>query len=231
MTKPGWRLVLVLGLFPLLVGLDQATKIYAVHAMGDTMRDGILVSDHARRIMGDWLWFFIAYNPGSAFSLAPWKLVPFLSPTIFYTILTVVALGFLWVYGKRHPESLLRTGAVCIAAGAMGNLIDRWHMGHVVDFISFGVPGILWRWPTFNVADIAISTGVGILLFGEWVLSLGTKSASVVVPQQIIQAPDAAPPAPSDALLQTPSADAPASSPDVLEPGTQAQPAHTEKDA
>lgn len=222
MTKPGWRLVLVLGLFPLLVGLDQATKIYAVHAMGDTMRDGILVSDHARRILGDWLWFFIAYNPGSAFSLAPWKLVPFLSPTIFYTILTVVALGFLWAYGRRHPESLLRVGAVCIAAGAMGNLIDRWFMGHVVDFISFGVPGVLWRWPTFNVADIAISTGVGILLFGEWVLTLGSKAAPAVVAQQIIQAPDAP--------EQIPYPDAAASS-EASAPGTQAQPAPTEKNA
>ena len=223
MTKPGWRLVLVLGLFPLLVGLDQATKIYAVHAMGDTMRDGILVSDHARRILGDWLWFFIAYTPGSAFSLAPWKLVPFLSPTVFYSILTAVALVFLWVYGKRHGESLLRIGAVCIAAGAMGNLIDRWFMGHVVDFISFGVPGILWRWPTFNVADIAISTGVGILLFGEWVLTLGsTKAASVVVPQQIIHAPDAP--------EQIPYPDAAASS-EASAPGTQAQPAPTEKNA
>lgn len=223
MTKPGWRLVLVLGLFPLLVGLDQATKIYAVHAMGDTMRDGILVSDHARRIMGDWLWFFIAYNPGSAFSLAPWKLVPFLSPTIFYTILTVVALGFLWVYGKRHPESLLRTGAVCIGAGAMGNLIDRWFMGHVVDFISFGVPDISWRWPTFNVADIAISTGVGILLLGEWVLSLGAKAAPAVAAQVIAD--------PSDTPEQAPSSDASASPEAPSEPGTESQPAPPEKDS
>lgn len=200
MTKPSWRLVLVLALFPIVVGLDQATKYLAVNSMGDTLRDGFLVSDHARRVMGDWLWLFIAYNPGSAFSLAPWKLVPFLSPTIFYTILTVVAMGFLWTYGKRHPESLLRVGAVCIASGAMGNLIDRWLMGHVVDFISFGVPGILWRWPTFNVADIAISTGVGILLFGEWVLTLGSKAA-LPVATQVITSPEAN--SPSDTVAET----------------------------
>lgn len=175
MKSSHWRLAMVLALFPILVGLDQATKFAAVRSMGDAMRDGILVSDHARSILGDWLWFFIAYNPGSAFSLMPQKLAPFLSPTVFFTLLTFVAIGFLFAYGRRHKEALLRVGAVCISAGALGNLIDRWRIGHVVDFISVGIPGVLWRWPTFNVADIAICTGVGVLLFGEWVLTWNSK--------------------------------------------------------
>lgn len=199
MKSSPWRLALVLGLFPILVALDQATKVVAVHAMGDAMRDGILVSDHARSILGDWLWFFIAYNPGSAFSLAPWKLVPFLSPTVFYSILTLAALVALFVYGKRHQETILRVGAICIAAGAVGNLIDRWRIDHVVDFISVGVPGVLWRWPTFNVADVCINIGVGCMLFGEWVMAwnsrrLGKTAGSA--PAQVVPEPDA--PAASD---------------------------------
>ena len=174
-SKSHLRLSIVLGLFVALVALDQLTKIAAVNSMGDSLRDGILVSDHARRIVGDWVWFFIAYNPGSAFSLAPQKLVPFLSPTVFFSILTFVALGFLIAYGRRHQETLLRVGAACIAAGAMGNLIDRWRLGHVVDFVSVGMPGVLWRWPTFNVADSAICVGVGILLCGEWLLTWNGK--------------------------------------------------------
>jgi len=183
----------VLGLFPVLVALDQATKIYAVSQLGDTVRDGILVSDHARRAMGDWIWLFIAYNPGSAFSLTPQKLVPFLSPTLFFSLLTFGALGFLVAYMRRHPQALLRAGAVCIGAGALGNLIDRWRLGHVIDFFSVGVPGILWRWPTFNVADVAICTGVGILLFGEWVLER-TRTSWVETPSGI--GPRIAPPSP-----------------------------------
>lgn len=174
-SKSHLRLSIIFGLFVAIIALDQFTKILAVNSMGDSLRDGILVSDHARRIAGDWVWFFIAYNPGSAFSLAPQKLVPFLSPTFFYTILNIVALVFLIAYGRRHQETLLRIGAACIAAGALGNLFDRWRLGHVVDFISVGMPGVLWRWPTFNVADSAICIGVGILLFGEWVLTWNGK--------------------------------------------------------
>lgn len=192
MNKPNWRLIFVFGLFFVLVGIDQASKMAILHTLGDSVRDGILVSDHARRVAGDWLWLFIAYNPGSAFSLAPWKLVPFLSPTIFYTILTTIAFVFLWIYGRRHRETLLRVGAVCIAAGALGNLIDRWHLGHVVDFVSVGVPGVLWRWPTFNAADVTINVGVGIILFGDWVLA---RFAPRSVPTTIISAPEPTPPA------------------------------------
>lgn len=191
MTASQRRLAFVLGLFPVLVGLDQASKFAAVRFLGDTMRDGILVSDHARNVAGDWLWLFIAYNPGSAFSLAPWKLVPFLSPTIFYSILTFAALYFLFMYGRRHPQTLLRSGAVFIAAGAMGNLLDRWRIDHVVDFISLGVPGVLWRWPTFNVADVCINIGVGILLLGEWILSLRHRPSGT--PPSVVPGPGTPP--------------------------------------
>lgn len=160
----------LVALLPSIVLLDQATKILAVSQLTDNVRNGIQVSERARNIVGDWLWFFIAYNPGSAFSMTPQKFLPFISPTLFYSILTFVALGFLAAYLRRHGEPLLRAGALSIAAGALGNLLDRWRIDHVVDFISVGVPGIAWRWPTFNIADVAICTGVGILLFGEWVL-------------------------------------------------------------
>jgi len=177
-------LLWLLGLFPVLVAIDQITKLIVVNQLGDQLRDGILVSNFARRAVGDWIWLFIAYNPGSAFSLAPQKLAPFLSPTLFFSILTVTAIGFLVAYGKRHTESLLRAGAICISAGALGNLIDRWRLGHVIDFFSVGIPGIAWRWPTFNFADVCICTGVGILLFGEWVVER-TRTTWVDTPSGI----------------------------------------------
>ncbi|HPF33677.1 MAG TPA: signal peptidase II, partial [Candidatus Sabulitectum sp.] len=49
-----------------------------------------------------------------------------------------------------------------ILGGALGNLLDRIMMGKVTDFLDMGASG--WRWPTFNVADIAIVIG-GIAVF------------------------------------------------------------------
>ena len=49
-----------------------------------------------------------------------------------------------------------------IAGGAMGNLIDRLRFGAVVDFLDFYVKS--YHWPAFNVADSAISIGVGLFL-------------------------------------------------------------------
>ena len=51
-----------------------------------------------------------------------------------------------------------KIGAACIAGGAIGNAIDRQIYGRVVDFIDFHLG--TWHYPTFNVADAAIFTGV-----------------------------------------------------------------------
>jgi signal peptidase II len=59
-----------------------------------------------------------------------------------------------------------------IAAGAAGNLHDRWFHGGVRDFIrcsvNFGEKE--WVWPNFNIADSAIVCGVAIILIREWIL-------------------------------------------------------------
>jgi len=146
---------------------DQISKFAVLRHLGDVVFLGQIHSDHARKIAGDFLWLFVAYNPGAAFSMSPQALLPFLSPTMFYTLLTAVAGGFLvrlWIRDRTTP---VRTGATMVLAGALGNLLDRFRLGHVVDFISVGVPGMAWRWPTFNVADSAISIGVCLLLWGE----------------------------------------------------------------
>jgi signal peptidase II len=50
-----------------------------------------------------------------------------------------------------------------IASGALGNLVDRFRLGYVVDFVRFHLRDG-FSWPTFNVADITITVGVGLLL-------------------------------------------------------------------
>ena len=64
-------------------------------------------------------------------------------------------------------------------AGAAGNLCDRARLGHVVDFIDFFVAAWDWHYPTFNVADTAITCGVALVLFDGFVLEKRTRTVKL----------------------------------------------------
>ncbi len=76
------------------------------------------------------------------------------------TLLTVGALAWMLGYfarsGARHPVLPIALGL--LVGGSAGNLADRLRLGHVTDFLDLGF------WPAFNLADIFIVTGVGILV-------------------------------------------------------------------
>lgn len=85
----------------------------------------------------------------------------------FIAVFSVLAIGFL-LYLSRHWEAE-RPGSKSIPislglviGGACGNLVDRIVLSSVVDFLDFGFGQ--YRWPAFNVADICISVGVGLLV-------------------------------------------------------------------
>jgi signal peptidase II len=83
--------------------------------------------------------------------------------------LTVVAVVTMWrFYRESTPDARVRVWALClVTGGAVGNLLDRIRSGRgVVDFLDVGVGA--WRWPTFNVADIAVSTGAILLAIVLW---------------------------------------------------------------
>lgn len=184
------------GILLAVVALDQLSKALALSVLGDSVFGGAVRSDHARRLVGDFLWLFVAYNPGAVFSFAPQKLVPFLHPTLFYGVLVGVVgyfLGRLWI-DRKNP--LVRTAVALVLGGGVGNFIDRVRIDHVVDFISMGVPGITWRWPTFNLADAAICIGAVLLVVGERqvVLQRDHRDARrVPVPKSDEQGPDSVP--------------------------------------
>lgn len=159
-----------LGVLATVVVLDQLTKLLAMAYLGNFVLGGFR-EDRAQRLIGEFVWIFVAYNPGAAFSLSPQTLVPFLPPTLFFLLLTGGAGWFLVRHWRKRRDPVIRTGAALILGGAIGNLIDRLHLGRVIDFVSVGVPGISWRWPTFNIADCAICAGVVVFLWGESRLS------------------------------------------------------------
>ena len=81
----------------------------------------------------------------------------------FFVLISVVAIGvILYLYRRTADKKLESLSLILILGGALGNLIDRIRFGFVIDFIDWFYKGS--HWPTFNVADIWITVGVGLLL-------------------------------------------------------------------
>jgi len=131
--------------------LDQCTKLLA-----DAM-----LSMHQSVVLLPFLALRKAYNYGAAFSFlgdaSGWQ-------RWFFIVLALVVIAILVTWLRRLPAD--NTGArmalVLILGGAAGNVIDRLVYGYVIDFIDVFYGS--WHWPTFNIADSAISVGVFLLL-------------------------------------------------------------------
>jgi signal peptidase II len=129
--------------------VDQITKSIIIEEIGP---------DAARRVIEilPGLRFIFVRNTGSAFGL-------FQGQGSILTVLVLVALGFLAVFfyrnARRDPLVALALGLQ--VGGAIGNLIDRIRYGYVVDFIDVDIIDF----PTFNVADSAITVGTVLLVY------------------------------------------------------------------
>jgi signal peptidase II len=155
-TEPRGNASLFWGLITGVVVADVVTKWLAVRSL--------VPQRLPHEVFGDVVRLTLVYNPGAAFGL---HLGP-LSRWIFM-LLTIGALAVLWrLFRATRAGEVARTlalGLVC--GGAVGNLIDRIRSAQgVVDFIDVGVGD--WRWPTFNVADMAVSTGAFLLAWVLW---------------------------------------------------------------
>jgi signal peptidase II len=102
------------------------------------------------------------HNPGGAFGFlaqngSPWRHWIFLAAAL-------LALAMILYFHHQTPRThpYLSLGLSLIFGGAIGNLIDRLRFGEVVDFLDFYVAHL--HWPTFNVADSAVTVGVGIFI-------------------------------------------------------------------
>lgn len=132
--------------------LDIVTKQWVHGALA--FRDGFAVTSFFNIVH--------ARNPGAAFGFlanadAAWR-IPF-----FLLVGAVAVSVIIFLVIKAGREQLWYVaGLSAILGGAMGNTIDRVRYGYVVDFLDVHVGG--WHWPAFNVADIALVVGAGILL-------------------------------------------------------------------
>ena len=117
-------------------------------------------SNEQADFLGGFLRITLVYNEGGVFGiLQGYK-------TMFLIISTVVLLIMIAYYFYEKNRTLLFTVSMSlIISGALGNIIDRLisHRPGVVDFISIGVDGV-YRWPSFNVADMVIIIGAGLLV-------------------------------------------------------------------
>jgi signal peptidase II len=109
--------------------------------------------------------FNITYvrNTGVAFGIFSSVSTP--AKSILLSVFTAIAAIVVVTYGLRSPAGnrLLQTALALILGGALGNLYDRIAYGYVVDFLEFYVGA--YHWPSFNIADSAITVGVVLLAF------------------------------------------------------------------
>ena len=100
-------------------------------------------------------------NTGAAFGIganAASKLVPLL---LNFGAIAVFAVVVVYALRSAVTDRVLQTGLHLILGGAIGNLLDRFRFGYVVDFLDVYIG--THHWPAFNVADSAICIGIGLL--------------------------------------------------------------------
>ena len=99
--------------------------------------------------------FSLSYtkNTGAAFGI-------FKEQTLLIIFLSIMIIGALIYYFPKIEKENYFAYSILLA-GAIGNLIDRIFLGYVRDFIS------IWVWPVFNIADIAITIGIIIIIYNE----------------------------------------------------------------
>ncbi len=135
--------------------LDVATKTWAVRSL----------ADGPKRILGDFLSFRLGFNSGAAFS-------SFEGWGVLLGVIAVLAVVWLFLQLNEPHGLTVVLGFSLIAGGALGNVMDRlfrgegWMRGGVVDFID--MPNFLPfggdRWAIFNIADMCVVGGVGLVL-------------------------------------------------------------------
>jgi signal peptidase II len=147
------RYLLLVVLAGAIVAIDQVTKLSIVQSM--RLNESIPIVPNL---------FSLTYirNPGAAFGLLAGSSDAF--RMVFFGVTSLFAVALLGTILFRLPKNdwMGQLSIAGILGGAIGNLIDRFRYGEVIDFLDVYVG--TYHWPAFNVADSAISVGVVFLI-------------------------------------------------------------------
>jgi signal peptidase II len=148
MMERKYRILLIV--FCILLALDQASKLVIEH---------YLPLHQSREVIPGFFAIAHVQNRGAAFGL----LAHIPEAGTIFVIISLIAIGLILTYFRRikAQEAWTPLCLTLIMTGAVGNLIDRFRLGGVVDFLDFHYKG--WHWPAFNVADASITIGVILL--------------------------------------------------------------------
>ena len=170
--RRAWLTLLLVSLAVL--GLDQASKRWADQALR-------LAPQRRMALVDNYLHLNYVRNPGAAWGFLARSPENFRHP--FFVVISLAAIAFIvFIHARLEPgQGLLLAAISLVMGGALGNFLDRIRLRYVIDFIE-----IHWKhryhWPTFNVADIAITVGVALLvlemLFGPWWRRRRNRSAA-----------------------------------------------------
>ncbi|NVB82399.1 MAG: signal peptidase II [Kofleriaceae bacterium] len=172
-SQAKWRVFWIVSILSLIA--DQVTKIWARHSLPtyghgtgpngtcvvpDDIIHAVCGGQKVNFISGFWEWR-LSMNPGSAFGLFG-SLGPDFTKWFLSLIGIGAVIGMVFMLKKARPDQrVLHWALALVAGGAVGNLIDRVYFSVVTDFI-------LWRyktheWPVFNIADVVLVVGVGLM--------------------------------------------------------------------
>lgn len=147
MMKAGRRYGLTAAAFALI--LDQGTKALALDAAPALSR-GVEILPVLDLVL--------VRNRGVSFGMFGAGMVPWWA----LTLVALVIVGWLAAWLWRTESRVLAVALGLVIGGALGNVVDRWWHGAVTDFIDLHAGG--WHWPAFNLADVAIVSGIAVLL-------------------------------------------------------------------
>jgi len=143
--------------FDIVICLSTVFSVVLIDRLTKNFFTGLLAQHESLPVIRNVFHFTLVHNTGIAFGM-------FRDNGFVYLVIPVIAVGLL-VYNLYYYHKFGELDRVYIVAfslilgGAIGNLIDRIMLGHVVDFIDLRV------WPVFNVADSAITIGAVIIFF------------------------------------------------------------------
>ncbi|MEO5628902.1 MAG: signal peptidase II [Thermomonas sp.] len=144
-----------LGLSALVLALDQWSKAWVLNTLPEHVAVPV--------INGFWNWYR-TYNTGAAFSFLAdaggWQ------KWFFITLAFAISGLLVWMLaGTKRRDWRTALPLALVVGGALGNVIDRFLHGHVIDFVQWHVGEHYW--PAFNIADSAVMGGaIGIAVFG-----------------------------------------------------------------